>query len=65
MTTTQQSPWIAARIAAQRLGVSEMKLYKWALLGRIRTQQQLGENVRFHAGDVDRLARELVAPASA
>lgn len=57
MTATRQKPaWIVARKAALRLGVSEMMVYKWALLGRIRSIAEPGENVRFSEEDVDRLA---------
>lgn len=52
-----EDPWISPRVASLLLGASEMMVYKYALLGRIRTRIEAGVNVRFCRDDVAALAR--------
>jgi predicted site-specific integrase-resolvase len=52
------SPWVTPRVASQILGASELMVYKYALLGRIRPKIEAGINVRFSREDVEALARD-------
>lgn len=54
---------MSPRRAALALGVSEMTVYKYALLGQIAAMADPGQNVRFSADDVARLAAEREASA--
>lgn len=59
------SPWLKAKTAADRLGLSVYTLNKLALAGKIRTKVELGRTPDYLAEDVDRLVAENATAAIA
>jgi len=55
-TTMPDVEWLSARQARLRSGLTLMALLKQAALGKIRTQALPGENIKYAAADIERLA---------
>lgn len=61
-------PWMSARAAAMRLGISVYELQRRALSGisgTIRTLSEPGKALKFNAEDIERIRAEQEEPAAA
>jgi predicted site-specific integrase-resolvase len=63
MTTTAARLWLPAYAAANRAGISVFRLQNLAIAGQIRTKVELGQNPRYNAEDIERLAAEIADPS--
>ncbi len=52
------SPWIKAKTAADRLGVSVYRIHNLAIAGEIKSRVLPGQTPDFNTADIDRIARE-------
>jgi predicted site-specific integrase-resolvase len=53
-----ESPWLSARAAAIRAGISVHRLHNMAVAGLIRTKIEPGATPKYSAEDADRLRDE-------
>jgi hypothetical protein len=59
------SDWVSCREAQRIGGFSRSDVHRLSMAGRLRTRALPGETVKFHAGDIRRLAAERQQPTAA